>query len=392
MLELALGVALAAPVTVHRADVTWVQAPAPAYPAGDRPAEDVSCRVWFTADVTGAITAVDPADCPVRYFEAVQAAARGARVAPVLQGGAPVEARWSAPILFRGTRPADGVEVDVNGVRWAARMTPVYPAALWRPVTVDVACRVRLFATEAGQLVDVAPLDCGEPFFTAVREAVPGAAIAPFTVEGRAVPVHFDETFVFRNGPAWAIRPVARYPAAIEAPPTVVCDVQVAVTRPGLIGLGVGMTTPLDCPEAFHEAAAAAFVAVEIQPGQPTPDPWPVRLRFERTDEPQLPPTALQVRRRPLPEFPESARDRRAAEACQVRFVLDVDGHPTDLRPYACEEPYWTAARAALEASTYWPAKVDGVPVRAIYVLNFVFRSPDAPDESLRYNPRYLRR
>lgn len=83
----------------------------------------------------------------------------------------------------------------------------------------------------------------------------------------------------------------------------------------------------------------------------------------------------IQVRRQVPPRFPPAARQLGVEEAtCQLRFFVDIDGRPADVRVEQCPPIFQSSA---LEAAWKWrftPMEVDGEPVPAQFVLAIHYR------------------
>ena len=83
----------------------------------------------------------------------------------------------------------------------------------------------------------------------------------------------------------------------------------------------------------------------------------------------------VKVRKRVAPKMPEEAKVQGIEEArCMIRFFIDEKGKPYDVKTEECPEIY---VPSALEAGWQWrfePMLVDGVPIKAQFILVIVYR------------------
>ena len=83
----------------------------------------------------------------------------------------------------------------------------------------------------------------------------------------------------------------------------------------------------------------------------------------------------VQVKLRQLPEFPEAAKQLGLkSEKCIVHVVVGTNGRAEAITFKACPELFKASARAAAEKYEWYPLLDGGVPVRAQFDLNFIFK------------------
>ena len=202
---------------VHHSEIGVKLRTYPKYPPEAR-AQNVEgdCDVRLTVDERGKTTSAEALNCPPLFVEASTTAAMGSSFYPVKEGGVPVKVSVVLHYKYRLGAPSGGP----NTVGTAAAAPPAPPKGRFRelefteltcgslaPVTfpdqaraagVESACRVMLYLNAQGEVIHTEPVDCGEPFLSAAREAAQPLVCEPVERRGEAIPVKAEYTFNFR--------------------------------------------------------------------------------------------------------------------------------------------------------------------------------------------------
>jgi protein TonB len=129
--------------------------------------------------------------------------------------------------------------------------------------------------------------------------------------------------------------------------------------------------TAMDLGGGGGPARPAAAVA---KPPPPPPRPKAVK---SSNDPIMLPEHAVQARPQPgntVPAYPPDARAAGLEADVFLKVVIKADGTVGDIEAKKGEEPFVSAAIAAVKTWKYSPALVDGQPVTAYRVIKVPFR------------------
>jgi protein TonB len=98
----------------------------------------------------------------------------------------------------------------------------------------------------------------------------------------------------------------------------------------------------------------------------------PLRARPINLPEAATPPKELSSNL--LPEFPADMRARGQEGLVILKLVVEVDGRVTNIQVMRGEEPFVSAALAAVKTWRYEPALVDGQPTAVFRIVKVPFR------------------
>ena len=187
------------------------------------------------------------------------------------------------------------------------------------------------------------------------------------------------------TGPEWIERVAPEYPAAAVGLGDASCRVVLHIDEAGRFA-DIGY---VDCAEPLREAARQAGQASSWKPAtngtvavasqieliykfkaSAAPAPTPAEaIRLSHED--------IQWKNRAIPNYPEAAIPSGYLDVeCRVRLFVDEMGQLTHLEFVSCPEVFQEAARDAAQRSAWWPAKVDGVPTKAQFLLVYRFAKP----------------
>lgn len=129
--------------------------------------------------------------------------------------------------------------------------------------------------------------------------------------------------------------------------------------------------------EPVEAAEGSVSDGAEFAPAaeEATPEPAaPVRRVAAPIDLPEDAEPAIPVDGNTTPAFPEEARARGFEGVVILRLVVTLDGTVTSVRVLKGDEPFASAALAAVKNWRYSPARVDGQPVASFKTVRIPFR------------------
>jgi periplasmic protein TonB len=190
-----------------------------------------------------------------------------------------------------------------------------------------------------------------------------------------AVPPNVSPRLTLRSPPQPAQRLTEK--AAVRAP---------APTRSGTTEqLALAASAPLERPEAQAATKAVAAsapppappAAPPFAPGPPSPAPQASAPALSNDDdlEEAEPPVPLETNQ--PPEYPEAARSRAVEARTTLRVMVDARGAVASVTPLKGEEPFVSAAIAAVKAWRYQPAMLRGQPITYRVVVTLRFQLAD---------------
>jgi protein TonB len=162
------------------------------------------------------------------------------------------------------------------------------------------------------------------------------------------------EAPVLNPGAAAMVAPTEVPKAAAPESDTAVAAIHVAVGGTG-DGSNPGVAAAPD-----HDESAAPVVASAGSRG-------PVNLP-EDADPPEP------DENNPQPEYPESARASGQEARVVLKIVVEADGRVGRIQVLKGEEPFTSAALAAVRAWKYEPARLDGQPIVVFKIVDLKFR------------------
>jgi TonB family protein len=246
---------------------------------------------------------------------------------------------------------------------------PPPPAAETPPVALRPGVvRFRVDSLPSGAQVRLKGKNLGTTPFVLDLPAAPDGDLTTLEVTLRLDGYQPQDISAAGYGPEVVLlQKLAKLGEARAAPPVVVKGAQ----RPG-----PGEPTPA------APAKPAAPSSVAASPGGPSPSPLAAPPPEERLfgaatartlPEDAEPPEPLEGNQ--PPRMPESALHRPVDTAVIVRFVVETDGSVRDVTLLGGEEPFASAAMAAVRSWRYEPARLDGRPLAVFKVQRLVFRS-----------------
>jgi protein TonB len=117
---------------------------------------------------------------------------------------------------------------------------------------------------------------------------------------------------------------------------------------------------------------AAVQVGGTVEPPKPPPKPKKVRRAVEELPEEGTPPVPSPSNVRPA--FPEDARKQGLEGVVVLRILVAASGAVEELEVLAGEEPFVSAATAAVRSWTYQPAQLGGRPIALYREIRLPFR------------------
>jgi protein TonB len=184
-------------------------------------------------------------------------------------------------------------------------------------------------------------------------------------------PTRKIETAVARPAPSLAPPPP---PAKIERDPLPRGDAEKFVANTGGGDEGGDVAAEMTAMDLGGGGGPARPAAAVAKPPPPPPKPKAARAS---NDPIVLPENAVQAKPQPgnaVPEYPGDARAAGLEGDVFLKIVINADGTVGDIEVKKGEEPFVSAAIAAVKTWKYSPAQVDGQPVTAYRVIKVPFR------------------
>ena len=195
---------------VHFSEIVVKLRTMPRYPPEAR-AQNVEgdCDVRLIVDERGKTTSAEALTCPPLLIAASTTAAMGTSFYPFKEGGVPVKVSFVLHYKFRLSDSSGGQTTLGNAT--APPLAP--PAGRFRevdfadltcgslaPMTFpeQARCQVMFYLDNQGAVIHTEPIDCDEPFLSAVREATEPLVCKPVERRGEAIPVKAEYTFQFK--------------------------------------------------------------------------------------------------------------------------------------------------------------------------------------------------
>lgn len=209
-------------------------------------------------------------------------------------------------------------------------------------IYAGLALGLALFAREAKTMVDAPPIDVS---FRPPPPPAPAPVVAaPVPVKRVAVP-----------------KPVAPLVAPKEMPEEKPPEADPA-EAPVEVGEGTG-GDPL---------AAGVAPAAAAPPPPPPPPPRPTRRAPINLPENATPPEAHSANA--APEYPPEARAKGLEGQVILKIVVTDQGAVTDVQVLRGEEPFRSAAIAAVQSWRYTAARIGGEPAAVYRIVKIPFR------------------
>lgn len=89
--------------------------------------------------------------------------------------------------------------------------------------------------------------------------------------------------------------------------------------------------------------------------------------------------TEIKIKNHVVPKYPRKARNQDLEGDCKVRLIIDERGKTTSVEIITCPPEFAEVSTQAAMDTDFFPMKVEGVPVKAAFVLTYKFRLGDAP-------------
>jgi protein TonB len=126
--------------------------------------------------------------------------------------------------------------------------------------------------------------------------------------------------------------------------------------------------------EGGGAATAAPVATAAPETAAPMPPPPPVRRRADPINLPESATPPVPDAGNAPPEYPEAARTGGLEGQVILKVVVSETGEVTDVQVLRGDEPFVSAAVAAVKTWRYSPALVDGRPAAVYRVLKIPFR------------------